>query len=332
MTSKWVKGSAISLVLILLGASGVSLLAKGESEYPAGTPGAAVSISVQAGESGAAIARELGARGVILTSKNFYALATRDPRALAIAPGRHLIESHITSKQALIELLDSSRNSGIVQIIEGSSFSDVLALLRKSGVKGEVGKVGAPIFSHSPSLEGFLFPATYAFAEGTSTNSALSQMVIKFSQSTSSIALSAGFEKYTAYDVLTIASLIQIEADSVDYAKAARVIYNRLKIGMPLQLNSTVQFANGTRGHIALSRSQLGARSPYNTYLHTGLTPTPISNPGLAAMRAALNPASGDWLYFITVKPHETRFTKSYTEFEGWVTLYNNNLANGAFK
>lgn len=332
MTTRWVKSSAIALVLILLGASGALLLAKGESEYPAGTPGALVSISVQAGESGSAIALDLGARGVILTSKNFYDLASRDSRALAIAPGRHLIESHITSQQALIELLDRTRNSGIVQIIEGSTYADVLAVLKKNGVTGAVGKVVKPTVGRSTSLEGFLFPATYAFAEGTSTNSALSQMVEKFTQSTSSLALSAGFEKYTAYDVLTIASLIQIEADPIDYAKAARVIYNRLKVSMPLQLNSTVQFANGTRGHIALSRNQLRIASPYNTYLHFGLTPTPISNPSLAAIKAALHPALGDWLYFITVKPHETRFTKSYSEFEGWVTLYNNNLANGAFK
>jgi UPF0755 protein len=101
---------------------------------------------------------------------------------------------------------------------------------------------------------------------------------------------------------------------------------------MPLQLNSTVQYANNSRGRIALSRKATTIASPYNTYLHTGLPPTPISNPGAAALTAALHPVAGDWLYFITVKPHDTRFTKSFTEFQSWVTLYNNNLANGAFK
>jgi UPF0755 protein len=142
----------------------------------------------------------------------------------------------------------------------------------------------------------------------------------------------AGYENYSKYEVLIIASLAQVEGDEKDFNKVTRVIYNRLALHMPLQLNSSVQYAAGLRGRIALSTAATNINSPYNTYKNQGLPPTPISNPSLSAIKAALNPAEGDWLYFITVKPGDTRFTKDFKEFQTWNTLYNNNLANGLFK
>jgi UPF0755 protein len=156
---------------------------------------------------------------------------------------------------------------------------------------------------------------------------ALQSMLDKFSENPIS-----GYKKFSKYDVLKIASLIQVEGDQKDFNKVARVIYNRLAIHMPLQLNSSVQYAAGLRGRIALSTAATNINSPYNTYKNQGLPPTPISNPSLAAINAAITPADGDWIYFITVKPGDTRFTKDFNEFQTWNTLYNNNLANGLFK
>jgi UPF0755 protein len=288
---------------------------------------------VSEGESGSAIAIELARQGVILESKTFTSLALSDPSARGISPGTHRIESHIPSKIALSQLLDPQRNSGLVKVIEGMTLSDVLLTLKKAKITGVIGTQKIPTFlGRTNSLEGILFPASYAFAAGTSVHDALATMINTFEK----VALASGVDKglgsHSAYDLLKVASLLQIEGDLSDYPKVARVIYNRLKIGMPLQLNSTVQYANNTRGKIALSRNATKRESPYNTYIHTGLPPTPISNPGQEAITAAQHPADGDWLYFITVKPHDTRFTKSFTEFQDWVTLYNSNLAQGAFK
>lgn len=333
MKKSTVKIVSIILVVILLGGTGLLLLTSKPTDFPDGTAGPEVAISVSAGETGASIANDLYNSGVILMSKTFLELALKDSRALSISPGLHKIESHITSIRALEELLDPKRNSGLVQVTEGSTYSDVLKALQNAKIVGKVGKQVIPdIAKGHTSLEGLLFPATYALPEEANVSSSLSTMLEKFTEQANKISLNSGFERYNAYQVLTIASLIQIEADTADFAKAARVIYNRLAINMPLQLNSTVQYANNTRGRIALSRKATTIASPYNTYLHTGLPPTPISNPGAAALTAALHPVAGDWLYFITVKPHDTRFTKSFTEFQSWVTLYNNNLANGAFK
>jgi len=333
MKKSTVKIFSIILVAILLGGTDLLLLTSKPIDFPDGAAGPEVAISVSEGEIGASIANDLYNGGVILTSKTFLELALKDSRALSISPGLHKIESHITSLRALEELLDPKRNSGLVQVTEGSTYFDVLKALQKAKIVGKVGKQVIPdIAKGHTSLEGLLFPATYALPEEANVSSSVATMLEKFTEQANKLNLNSGFERYNAYQVLTIASLIQIEADTADFAKAARVIYNRLAINMPLQLNSTIQYANNTRGRIALSRKSTSIQSPYNTYLHTGLPPTPISNPGAAAITAALHPIAGDWLYFITVKPHDTRFTKSFTEFQSWVTLYNNNLANGAFK
>jgi UPF0755 protein len=157
-------------------------------------------------------------------------------------------------------------------------------------------------------------------------------MVAKANAEYEKTGLFAGYEKYKPLDLLTIASMVQIEGDPATFSRVARVIYNRLKIGMPLQLNATLQYATNSRGKIMLSNKATKLNSPYNTYKYLGLPPTPISNPSLDAIAATLKPASGDWLYFITVAPRDTRFTKDFAEFSNWNTEFNNNVAAGKFK
>jgi UPF0755 protein len=328
-----VKTLSSGVVLLLFSCAVVLLIPSKLTDFPQGSEGPEVIISVAEGENGSAIAIDLAKQGVILSSKTFTSLATSDPSARGISPGNHRIQSHIPSKVALSQLLDSARNSGVVKVIEGTTLSDVLLALKKALITGAIGSHKLPTFlGRTQSLEGTLFPASYAFASGTSVHDAVTVMINHFEKVALSSGVDKGYGSYSPYDLVKVASLLQIEGDPSDYSKVARVIYNRLKIGMPLQLNSTVQYANNTRGKIALSRNATQIRSPYNTYLHTGLPPTPISNPGLQAISAAQHPADGDWLYFITVKPHDTRFTKSFAEFQDWVTLYNKNLALGAFR
>jgi len=138
-------------------------------------------------------------------------------------------------------------------------------------------------------------------------------------------------EKFSSQQLVTIASIIQAEGDTKDFAKISRVIRNRIKIGMPLQMDSTVHYIKKVRGSVFLSTQSTLLKSEYNTYRRYGLPPGPIGNPGLDALRAALNPASGDWLYFITVSPGDTRFTADISEFNQWKILYTKNRRAGAF-
>jgi UPF0755 protein len=128
-----------------------------------------------------------------------------------------------------------------------------------------------------------------------------------------------------------VASLVQAEGGRLqDFAKIARVIYNRLNTGMQLQLDSTVMYAMNKFG-IRASTAELKFNSPYNTYLHAGLPPGPIDSPGDAAIRAALHPAAGNWRYFVTVDPKTglTKFTNSQAQFQQFVAELDRNLKNG---
>ncbi|MEV8020100.1 endolytic transglycosylase MltG [Streptomyces sp. NPDC086554] len=173
--------------------------------------------------------------------------------------------------------------------------------------------------------EGYLFPATYPISSQSTPASVLSYMVNTATKRFNGGQVTAGADRnaVNVYQTVTIASLIEAEAGSkADMGKVARVIYNRLDQGMPLQLDSTINYA--------LNRSTLDTRdtdtkmnSPYNTYARMGLPPTPIGNPGEEAVRAATSPPQGDWLYFVTVKPGDTRFTSSFEEQQKNVAEFN---------
>ena len=285
-----------------------------------------VSVDVSEGELGLQIAKELYEKKITASVTSFYQLAINDPKAIQIAPGTHQLNLKISARQALDQLLDPKRNVGLISIIEGTWRIEIIEKMKKAGfteIEGAFTKLNIP--KGFSGAEGIYFPAQYSFAKGTSTVAALQSMIDRFSKEATSIGL-------TSQNQLTIASLIQAEGDPKDFQKISRVIYNRLKIGMPLQLDTTVQYILKKRGSVFLSTKSTLVNSPYNTYKKYGLPPGPIGNPGISAMKAALNPENGDWLYFITVKPGDTRFTKSHDEFLIWKNEYLKNLQAGAFK
>jgi UPF0755 protein len=181
------------------------------------------------------------------------------------------------------------------------------------------------------TLEGLLFPAQYSFEEKTSAQSAVSSMIDRALLEISNSGIAAGSGKYSPQQLLIIASIIQAEGEPEDFGKVSQVIRNRLKIGMPLQMDSTVHFIQKLRGDIFLSTKSTLIKSDYNTYRKYGLPPGPIGNPGAEAMAAAVNPETGDWIYFITVAPGDTRFTASLDQFNVWKAEYKKNLRAGVF-
>ena len=301
-----------------------------KNDFAINTYGPEIEFSISNGASGSLIAQNLEDFKVIKQASVFVNLYGRSTKARSIAPGLHRINTHLSTQEAVLQLTDIKRIVAGVNVKEGSTFSDVLRLL-KVKKNSEIKNIAPAISNPNNSLEGQLQPAIYSFESGTSNAAKISQMVAAFKSASETLKLSS-FDKYSIYQVLTIASLIQVEGDMNDFSKVARVIYNRLKINMPLQLNSSVQYGINLRGQIALSKKATTINTPYNTYLHTGLPPTPICNPSAAAILAAMRPAQGDWLYFITVKPKDTRFTSDFKIFSDWNTEYNSNLAKGLFK
>jgi UPF0755 protein len=294
-----------------------------------------VSISIPTGATGAEIARILQVAGVVASAESFFRAAVANPKAASIAPGTHSLSLEISGKTALEQLLDPKRITNLIKITEGAWNSEVFAQM-----------MATKIWSASPAqsaknvvlpegitaLEGVLFPAQYSFAEGTSQVAALQSMVNRFNGAISTINFVDPAGKLDKQQLVTLASLVQAEGDTKDFAQISRVIRNRLAIGMPLQLDSTVHYLKNTRGQIFLSNKSTKLKSPYNTYQNYGLPPAPIGNPGLAALKAAIAPAEGDWLFFITVAPGDTRFTKSFSEFNSWKLVYQKNRKAGAFE
>ena len=177
----------------------------------------------------------------------------------------------------------------------------------------------------SGNPEGYLFPAKYPIDKQSTPETLLSFMVNTANQKFSGGTVTAGAERnaMNVYQTVTVASMVQAEAATeADMGKVARVIYNRLNRGMPLQMDSTINYALN-RSTLRTSQSDTKLNSPYNTYQRMGLPPTPIANPGEEAMRAAVGPPQGDWLYFVSVKPGDTRFTANYEEHRRNVAEFN---------
>lgn len=169
------------------------------------------------------------------------------------------------------------------------------------------------------TIEGFLFPKTYEFGtDGLDEEAVIDRLLAQFEEEAGTLDWSRADDLgMTHYEVVIVASLIEREARvPQDRSKIAAVIHNRLREAMPLQIDATVQYAL-PEANRELTFEDYEFESPYNTYLHPGLPPTPIASPGLASLQAALDPAEADFLYFVVVDPETGRheFAETYQEF-----------------
>ena len=188
-----------------------------------------------------------------------------------------------------------------------------LKLTQRSSLPGRFAEDGKP-----RDLEGFLFPATYEFLPRTTTKQLVNKQLTAFRRSWGKLDLGyAESKNLTPYDVLIIASMVEKETLAPEERPlVAAVIYNRLKARMPLGIDATIRYGLDVPGTESLRQSHLANPTPYNTRLHAGLPPTPISNPGLASMQAAAHPRKIDYLFFAR-KPDKVHhfFTADEDEF-----------------
>lgn len=293
------------------------------------------SISVASGASGSSIAQSLYEAGVVKSSNSFFRVAVGDTRSGSIAPGVHRIALQICAKEALEQLLDSSRITNLLAINEGEWNREIKSKLEKIGFASSAidrAFKSANVPAGYTSLEGLLFPAQYSFDSSTAVSEIVSTLIVRSQSEIKKAGIDKRIGRFSPQELLIIASLVQAEGDLEDYAKISQVVRNRIAIGMPLQFDSTVHYIKGTRGSVFLSTQSTYINSPFNTYRRYGLPPAPINNPGADAMYAASHPEAGDWLYFITVAPGDTRFTSKIEEFNTWKILYKKNLAAGKFR
>jgi UPF0755 protein len=275
---------------------------------------------------------------VIKASGPFITAAQNSNDVDALKPGTFRLHRHMNATAAWNLLLNPlSQIQTVVTVPDGMRAKDIIALMARDTGKplsdfqtafADTSALGLPSYANG-KVEGYLFPATYQFQPGTTPLQMLQTMVSKFNSEMTSIGLSAAAQKgnFSPGQVIIEASLLEGEVTPADYAMCARVIDNRLNQKMELQLDSTTLYALGLEGTDNLSTTQLNDPSPYNTRNHQGLPPGPIDSPDLAAISAVLHPASGNWLYFLTINLNtkQTLFTASYTQFLQWQHKYDPN-------
>ncbi|MCY0949281.1 endolytic transglycosylase MltG [Streptomyces sp. H27-S2] len=236
---------------------------------------------------------------------------------------------------ALIPLLrgaDAPEKPRMLVIPEGWRASQVYAAVDRE-LKLPAGSAKAAVATAGLALpaeakgnpEGYLFPATYPVTSKSTPAALLAYMVQTANRKLATPAVANGGKAHgmTPYQTATLASVLEAEADSrADMGKVARVVHNRLAKSMPLQMDSTINYALN-RSTVDTTLSETRIDSPFNSYERQGLPPTPIDSPGLEAMAAAVAPTPGDWLFFVTVKPGDTRFSATYEEHKKHVAEFN---------
>jgi uncharacterized YceG family protein len=242
------------------------------------------------------------------------------------------------SAKAALTALQDPKNAVTAAIVipEGTALKDIEAgMVSKAGLtEAEVSAAAKDLSAYglpknATSLEGWLFPATYPINPGWTAKQYFTSMVSTMKEHLQA----AGVAEADQEHVLIFASLVQKEAGlAADFPKVARVFQNRLDIGMRLQSDATVAYGTGNTHRVTTTDDERNdASNKYNTYVHEGLPPGPISNPGDVAIKAVKNMAQGKWLYFVTtnLETGETSFSDTYAQhqvavarFQAWLRAH----------
>jgi len=265
-------------------------------------------ITIESGEIGEDVARSLAEAGVVKTSKVFYELLLKQQPAVEFQPGTYRLRQQMSAQAALDALQNPANKMQRTAVIpEGKTVEQALQLIAAgSGIPLEELRAAAAnpaqfgIPADAPSLEGWLYPATYTFEPGLTAVEAIAEVVSYQVKLLGELRVPEADRER----VLTIASIVEREAGRAsDFGKVSRVIENRLNSGMRLQMDSTAQYGMGQHadGSVWSTNEALADDNAWNTYVISGLPIGPIANPGRAAIEAALNPEPGEWLYFVAV-------------------------------
>ncbi len=297
------------------------------TDYPGPGTGEVI-IEVPVGAAGGKIAEILTENDVVSSVSAFTAAAAVDDQAVTLQPGTYRMAERMSGQGALERMLDPDYfESNGVTIREGLWKAEVFATLAK-GTEHEVADyeavdpadLGLPRAAGG-EVEGYLFPDTYSFGADDTPTEQLQAMVRLGKKKYAEL----GLEGEELTQAIIEGSLIQAEGAAVDdLPKISRVIDNRLEADQALGFDSTVHYIFQERGLAGTSDAQRTSDSPYNTYLVKGLPPGPINSPGVRAIQAAVSPADGPWLYFVTTNPStgETRFAVTFEEHEENVAIF----------
>jgi uncharacterized YceG family protein len=292
-----------------------------------GSGGSTKTVTIKPNSSVGDIASLLEKEGIVSNGFFFELRATVSGKRGALKPGTYTLRESMSYEETIATLEKGPPpNTVKIAVPEGRSRTEIAKSI--SGLKGDYLKASKRSSKLDPrtygakrarDLEGFLWPATYELKRGQPVKLLVDKQLAAFKDNFRMVSMSRAKSKnLTPYDVLTIASLVEREAQLPRERKLiAAVIYNRLSKGIPLGIDASTRFAVGNWER-PLKQSELNSTSPYNTRNRRGLPPGPIGNPGLASFRAAAHPAGAGYLYYV-VKPNtcgEHSFSTTLQEFE----------------
>lgn len=345
---------AIALLILILLAGAFGLWLRSELRRPyRGYSQAQIFVEIPRGTPRWKIAGLLQQNGVIHTRVAFIALSLRHRRRVLQA-GEYLFNQPMTPRQVFEQIAGGHIFVHVVVVPEGWTMFDIANELARQGLTTKeeflrIARDPSPvrdIAPHAPSLEGFLFPSTYQFSRNATPEEIAATMVRQFRDEWSKLQATApppvtpdpiptGHSARQAAgsvvpplspeQLVTLASLVERETPQPsERPMVASVFYNRLKLGVPLQCDPTVQYALDLAGKptLKVTPADLHVPSPYNTYLHRGLPPGPIANPGDASLRAVVNPAHTHYLYFVADDSGGHFFARTLEEHNRNVVRY----------
>lgn len=299
---------------------------------PPGPPGdGSRVIVIPAHESVVGIAARLKSGGAIRSPEGFVVLSLLRGSLRSLKAGEYEVARNASTLDVLALLENGRVRQHPILHPEGATLAELSRALESARLArtADVMKTATdPAFLRAqgidgPSAEGYLFPDTYHFVAGMTPEQILGRMIQRMqTKLTPEIRERAQQRHLSVHQLLTLASIIEREAVVPNERPLiSAVFWNRLKQGMPLQADPTVQYAVG-RERRALTRSDLATDHPYNTYLHTGLPPGPIASPGLGAIEAALDPAPVRYLYFVKKDDSRHHFSANVEEHNSAVARY----------
>ncbi|MDR2006879.1 MAG: endolytic transglycosylase MltG [Acidaminococcales bacterium] len=289
--------------------------------------GRIVVLKVESGMSASQIAQLLEEKGIIRSARVFLAQTKARGMENALQAGEYELISGMTEQSILEKMASGDVRTVKFTIPEGFNVKEIAALLAKNGLAGadeflaaakdytpyEYMKTGSRLIEYKS--EGFLFPSTYSVSASAGGKAILAMLVREFDQQlTKDMREKLRKKNMSVRDFVTLASLVEKEAAVAEDRKfIAKAFLKRLDIDMPLQSCATIQYILGyPKPELTIADTKLP--SEYNTYLHYGLPPGPIANPGLLSMQSVLNPAKEDYLYFVAQKNGQHIFSYTYDE------------------
>jgi uncharacterized YceG family protein len=290
-----------------------------------------ISVTIPQGADASGIAEILDENGVVSSGRLFEWRLRLSGKSGDIQAGDYVLAEGMSYGKAIDRLTGEAGELASITIPEGFNRRQIAEKLAATGIEGDYlqaslaspgfdpaayGAKNPPAKGVEASLEGFLYPATYEMPDGATATDLVAQQVAAFQNQIATVDLAYAKKKnLNVYDVLKIASMVELEtAVPKERPLVAAVIYNRLSMGQILGIDATTVFETGTNG-AEITQAQLDADTPFNTRVNTGLTPTPIGNPGIDSIKAAANPARVGFLFYVAT-PDGCGHTFTNTEAE----------------